>query len=312
MAAALLGPPLPPAGPSAAQRGPTTPSPRNGKSSAFLEQDRSPPNTTELGSTSLPAEGNSAGPRPTGSSRTEESTLHPAVSAFTGSSSSASPLPESSDFLSGSPPRKSGQKDTYGGNAGGHVWSALTANAAIPWPAHSDPGSRPAKAASIDASEPRAGQPVSTGIEHYPPTAFPEPAAKAFSQEEPTIGHLLRLADEPGAEGLRLLAACWQVCAERGGALATVLEGLATALRAEEAQRQEVATQLAGPRATARMVALLPLMGLGLGAALGAHPLAFLLGTPPGWGCLVAGTALDLAGLLWTRRLARNAETLRG
>ncbi|WP_067814084.1 type II secretion system F family protein [Actinomadura kijaniata] len=112
----------------------------------------------------------------------------------------------------------------------------------------------------------------------------------------------------PGAEGLRLLAACWHIGAERGGTLATVLDGLAAALRDEEAQRQEIATQLAGPRTTARMVAFLPLLGLGMAAMLGAKPLEFLLGTLPGVACLVLGVALDLAGLHWTRRLAQAAE----
>lgn len=127
----------------------------------------------------------------------------------------------------------------------------------------------------------------------------------------PMPERLRRLSGEPGAEGLRLLAACWRVGAERGGTLATVLDGLASALRAEEAQRQEVVTQLAGPRTTARMLALLPFLGLGMAAALGANPLGFLFGTLPGAGCLLLGVGLDLVGLWWTRRLARNAEALR-
>ncbi|WP_245679451.1 type II secretion system F family protein [Actinomadura hibisca] len=118
-------------------------------------------------------------------------------------------------------------------------------------------------------------------------------------------------AEHPGAEGLRLLAACWRVGAEQGGTLASVLDGLASALRAEETQHQEIAAQLAAPRVTARMLALLPLLGLGMGAALGANPVAFLLGTLPGAGCLAGGITLDLVGLWWTRRLAQAAEAPR-
>lgn len=121
--------------------------------------------------------------------------------------------------------------------------------------------------------------------------------------------HLDDLATRPGAEGLRLLAACWRIGAERGGTLATVLDGLAGALRDEEAQRQDVAVQLAGPRATARLLAALPLLGLGMAAALGAHPIPFLCGTLPGLACLITGTTLNLLGLHWTRRLARSAES---
>lgn len=122
---------------------------------------------------------------------------------------------------------------------------------------------------------------------------------------------LERLASSPGAAGLRQLAACWRVGAERGGALVTVIEGLADALRDDEAQRAEVAAQLAGPRATARLLAGLPLLGLMMAAALGADPLAFLFGTVPGLGCLILGVGLDVLGLYWTRRLACAAQPQR-
>ncbi|GLW64521.1 hypothetical protein Arub01_27650 [Actinomadura rubrobrunea] len=124
----------------------------------------------------------------------------------------------------------------------------------------------------------------------------------------PTPDRLELLAEQPGAEGLRLLAACWRIGAERGGTLAAVLDGLAAALRDEEEQRQEISAQLAGPRATARLLAGLPLLGLAMAAALGAKPLAFLFGTLPGLGCLVAGIALDALGMWWTSRLAQAAE----
>jgi tight adherence protein B len=121
--------------------------------------------------------------------------------------------------------------------------------------------------------------------------------------------HLSDLAREPGAEGLRLLAACWRIGTERGGTLATVLDGLAAALRDEEAQRQDISVQLAGPRATARLLAALPLLGVGMAAALGAHPLTFLCGSLPGLACLLTGVAFNATGLYWTRHLAKSAES---
>ncbi|MFA1546521.1 type II secretion system F family protein [Actinomadura chokoriensis] len=126
----------------------------------------------------------------------------------------------------------------------------------------------------------------------------------------PPPDHLDELATQPGAEGLRLLAACWRIGAERGGTFATVLDGLAGALRDEEAQRQDVSVQLAGPRATARLLAALPLLGLAMAAALGAHPVSFLCTTLPGLACLITGVTLNLLGLYWTRRLANSAESL--
>jgi tight adherence protein B len=133
--------------------------------------------------------------------------------------------------------------------------------------------------------------------------------ARIVTGSSPVARNLDELATRPGAEGLRLLAACWRIGAERGGTLATVLDGLAGALRDEEAQRQDVAVQLAGPRATARLLALLPLLGLGMAAALGAHPIPFLCSTLPGLACLITGISLNLLGLHWTRRLAKSAES---
>lgn len=106
---------------------------------------------------------------------------------------------------------------------------------------------------------------------------------------------------------LRALAACWTVCARSGAGLAAAVDRLEEGLRAEQAQRRALDAELAGPRATAALLAVLPLVGLLLAAALGADPLRVLLHTPLGLLCLVTGLALDAAGVLWTRRLAARA-----
>ncbi|MFC5185795.1 type II secretion system F family protein [Actinomadura harenae] len=134
-------------------------------------------------------------------------------------------------------------------------------------------------------------------------------ALRAPPHHDPTH-HLEHLAaTRPGAESLRLLAATWRLGAERGGTLATVLDGLAAALRDEETQRQEVAVHLAAPRATARLLAVLPLLGLAMATALGTNPLPYLLTTPPGLACLTTALALDATGLYWTHHLATKAAT---
>jgi len=108
-------------------------------------------------------------------------------------------------------------------------------------------------------------------------------------------------------EVLRALAACWTVCAGSGSGLAAAVERLEQGLRAEQTQRLAVQAELAGPRATAGMLAVLPVAGLVLAAGLGADPLQVLLHTPLGQTCLVLGLALDTLGLLWTARLAARA-----
>ncbi|MFF4696493.1 type II secretion system F family protein [Streptomyces chattanoogensis] len=111
----------------------------------------------------------------------------------------------------------------------------------------------------------------------------------------------------PGAEGLTGVAACWQVAVQGGAGLASGLERIADGLRARRDQREELRAQLAGPRATALMLALLPVAGLAMGGALGADPLRVLLHTPAGWGCLAVGGLLEWGGMAWTARIVADA-----
>ncbi|MFC9235638.1 type II secretion system F family protein [Streptomyces decoyicus] len=112
----------------------------------------------------------------------------------------------------------------------------------------------------------------------------------------------------PGAAGLTGMAACWQVAVEGGAGLASGLERIAAGLQAQRDQRDELRAQLAGPRATALMLALLPVGGLLMGSALGADPLRVLLHTPAGWGCLAVGGLLEWCGVAWTVRIVATAE----
>ncbi|WP_240197707.1 type II secretion system F family protein [Nonomuraea lactucae] len=119
---------------------------------------------------------------------------------------------------------------------------------------------------------------------------------------------LISVAPTHGGEGLRRLAACWEVSVTVGAGLAALVERVGSTLRAAQAHRQDVAAQLAGPRATARMLAVLPALGLLMAGALGMRPLDFLFGSLPGLACLMAGIALDACGLWWTNRMALRAQ----
>ena len=105
----------------------------------------------------------------------------------------------------------------------------------------------------------------------------------------------------------RGLATCWTVCTGVGHGLAAGVERLEEGLRAAEEQRRSVEAELAGPRATAALLAGLPLAGIALAAGLGADPLHVLLRTPVGLVCLVVGLGADLLGWLWTRALVARA-----
>ncbi len=127
-------------------------------------------------------------------------------------------------------------------------------------------------------------------------------AAAKLGGDVPTALELA--AQSPGSEGIRALAATWRVAEESGAAFASLTERLADSLRADEAIHRQTAAGLAGARASARILAALPLFGIALGYSLGAHPLTFLTATPPGWLCLTCGLTLTALGLHWTARLA--------
>lgn len=133
-------------------------------------------------------------------------------------------------------------------------------------------------------------------------------AAARFGGDVP--GALAVAARQPGAEGLLGLAACWRVAVDQGAGLAAGLDRLEEALRAERDQRADLRAQLAGARSTAVMLAGLPALGLGLGTALGAHPLHVLLHTGAGLGCLLAGGLLEGLGMWWAMRIVRGAEAV--
>lgn len=105
-------------------------------------------------------------------------------------------------------------------------------------------------------------------------------------------------------------AACWSVAATQGAGLADALDRLVAQDRRAEEVRRQLEAHLAAPRATARMLALLPAFGLVLGIAVGGDPIGWLLGTPLGVACLVLGLILIALGLFWATRIAARTERL--
>ncbi|WP_259400773.1 type II secretion system F family protein [Microbispora sp. H13382] len=179
------------------------------------------------------------------------------------------------------------------------------------------------RAASIElcqilAAELSAGRPPGDAlVRAVSSVSLPDPAAlapvvAAARDGGDVAAALSNAAPARGGEGLVRLAACWRVSVAVGGGLTTLVERVCVSLREAQAHREEVAAQLSGPRATARMLAGLPVLGLLMAAGLGMNPLAFLLGGPAGFACLVVGLALDAAGVCWTHRLVARAEELPG
>ncbi|MFB8025232.1 MULTISPECIES: type II secretion system F family protein [unclassified Streptomyces] len=131
-------------------------------------------------------------------------------------------------------------------------------------------------------------------------------AAARFGGDVP--GVLRQASSGPGLDGLAGMAACWRVAVDGGAGLAAGLARLESSLRGERRRREELRAQLAGAWSTVAVLALLPVMGLGLGTALGADPLGVLLHSSGGLVCSVAGGLLEAAGLFWATRIVRAGE----
>lgn len=168
--------------------------------------------------------------------------------------------------------------------------------------------SRVIQALGTLAAEVEAGLPPDAALVRAAgtPPAWPRAARHARGGGDVPAALLEDAVDQPV---LGQLAACWRIAA-RGSGLADAVRQLAATARASEDVRVEMEGQLAGPRATARLLSLLPLVGMGLGMMLGSDPLGWLLSTGPGRLCLVAGILLTAVGAWWTARIAAAVERL--
>lgn len=127
------------------------------------------------------------------------------------------------------------------------------------------------------------------------------------------VASALRVAAaRPGAESLRELASAWELSARTGAPVADLVQRVARQVGEGERLRQLVAAELAAPRASGKVLALLPVFGLAMATTVGADPGGFLLRTWFGQLCLGAAICLTCLGLVWTERLADRALELDG
>jgi tight adherence protein B len=105
------------------------------------------------------------------------------------------------------------------------------------------------------------------------------------------------------------LSVCWELANRHGLAIATLMRTAHRDVVEREQFESRVAAGMAGARATATVLAGLPVLGLVLGQLVGADPVRFLLSGGVGGGLLVVGASLACAGLLWSDRITTRSLT---
>jgi tight adherence protein B len=113
--------------------------------------------------------------------------------------------------------------------------------------------------------------------------------------------------DGPVAEALARIAAGVRLSSRTGCSLAVVAAAVEDDLRARRRHRDELRAAVAAPRASALLLAGLPVLGLAMGSGIGADPWGVLTTTGVGQVLLVVGVGLELAGIAWSGRLVRRA-----
>lgn len=114
--------------------------------------------------------------------------------------------------------------------------------------------------------------------------------------------------DQQAARQAAAVVAACRLASQVGAPLAAVLESIVATLTAAAEAESERSAALAGPQTTARVLLWLPVLGAGLGSALGADPVSQLLRGGVGALALVAGAVLLLVGRAWTHRLVAGAR----
>ncbi len=131
-----------------------------------------------------------------------------------------------------------------------------------------------------------------------------QPAGSAARGPTPVRGRPRGQESEQAWLGL---AAAWQVATQAGAPLAGCLRELAASLRELAQVQRDLEVALAAPQATARLVMVLPVIGLVFGSLMGFDSLRILFATMPGLVCLGGGALLMLAAASWSRALVRRA-----
>ena len=113
--------------------------------------------------------------------------------------------------------------------------------------------------------------------------------------------------DAAAADAYRVVGSVWDLALETGGPLADAVEDLTGHLREQVRLNGRLEALAAGPRASARLLTLLPVVGPALAVLIGADPADLYLSSPVASGSAVAGLMLTVLGWRWSRAMVRSA-----
>lgn len=160
----------------------------------------------------------------------------------------------------------------------------------------------------------RAGRSLGPALVELAPATAPPlrddllPLAAALEQGRPLAAVLQSWVERGGATpDLQLTTAALRLGAGAGGAVALAVDRTAATLRERRALEREVHSLATQARASAAVLVLAPIGFTALVGSVEPSTVLFLLTTPTGLACVVAGLALDALGAAWMTRIVRRA-----
>jgi tight adherence protein B len=88
------------------------------------------------------------------------------------------------------------------------------------------------------------------------------------------------------------------------------IDGWLAQLRHRSAIAEEQRLALQGPKLTARLIHVVPWLGLGVAQLFDLNPLGFLFGNPLGWFLLIASLVMAVGAAKWTARIVRSFDAV--
>lgn len=109
------------------------------------------------------------------------------------------------------------------------------------------------------------------------------------------------------SDAYRVVGAVWDLAIETGAPLAAAVLTVADHLREEARVAGRLNALAAGPRASQRLLTLLPVIGPVLAVLIGADPMDLYLTSPAGSVSAAIGLVLTVIGWRWSRSMVRAA-----